>query len=102
MPLEPFIPTDRPDVIQWLKAAVKRNETMDEIDRRNGASTPTEAGVSELLRTVISALIAGYATKDWNPVGEGVAMLINGEQLVRQIEQKARERGFEFFITEGE
>lgn len=57
-----------------IVAARKRSAAMDEIDRRNGFSTPTEVPAS-LVPTAMSALEAAISVGDWDCVADAYVLL---------------------------
>lgn len=58
-----------------MDAARRRNRRRDGIDRANGFAAPGDVGDTELLATVLAALVCGITAEDWEPVAEAAAML---------------------------
>jgi hypothetical protein len=87
--MDPYIPTSNRKTLRWLAKAARHNKALDRADREAGFSPPfsgTGPGdLAGLLRTAISAIIAGHQTDSWDCVGEGLVMVIEAEVILRAV-----------------
>ena len=58
-----------------LAKAEATNARRDAMDRANGFGSPLDGPAEVTYQTVISALVAGLQTGDWDCVAEGTAIL---------------------------
>jgi hypothetical protein len=86
--MEPYLPTSSRKTMQWVSDAARRCAEVDAAARESGFATPTQCGLSELLRTAISAILCGHELGSWDEVGEGLVMVVRAEHLARQLEEK--------------
>lgn len=85
---EPYDP--RSDEAKLIAEARERNAERDGFDRSTGFAAPPDCGIDGLLRTAVSAICSGIATRkrtpesSWECVAEGLAMLQDAELLLRR------------------
>jgi hypothetical protein len=84
----PYIPTSDKTILDKLVLACKRNGERDATDHKSGFAAPGDTSISDLLRTSISAVVAGLASGDENSLFEGLEMLLRGEIMIRKLEEK--------------
>jgi hypothetical protein len=85
-PLEPCLPTNNPRVLQMLMQAAKTNAARDKVDESNGGTALCLLPLSLQLRTAMSAIACGMGRGTWEEVAEGLAMLVQAEVPLRQLE----------------
>lgn len=65
-----------------IKAARERSAQMDEVDRRNGLATPSEAPET-IVATAMAALQAAISLGNWDVVADAYVLLEQKQKVER-------------------
>src|SRR5262245_59495646 len=87
----PYLPEHSKKAMLLLLKAAEHNASFDAIERQQGQVELSLHPPSIILRTAVDAIACGIQIDGWDEVAQGLALVIQAEYMVRQLESHWRE-----------